>query len=65
MNTPKQIGDTLNFTTEYSASGARNLCGVIEGRDWAFDRLLAYTVRTLSGHRYHVNADSLEAGRPF
>ena len=66
MNAPKQIGDTLSFTTpEPSESGARHLCGRIVGRDWAFDRLVAYTVETLRGTRYHVNADSLESGHAF
>lgn len=62
MNQPKQIGDILTFTTpEPSESGHRHLCG----RDWAFDRLVAYTVETLRGTRYHVNADSLESGHAF
>lgn len=61
----KQIGETLAFTTDYSASGARNLCGEIVGRDWCFEHLVAYTVKTLSGHQYHVNATTLEGGRAF
>ena len=61
----KQIGETLSFTTDYSASGSRYLCGEIVGRDWCFDRLVAYTVQTFSGHRYHVDAKSLEGRRAF
>lgn len=65
MTTIKQIGESIVFTTEHSDSGARTLCGTIEGRDWCFERLVAYTVRTLPGKRCHVNADTLEGGHSF
>jgi len=61
----KQIGETIGFTTDYSASGVRHLFGEVTGRDWSFDTLLFYTVKTLAGTRYHVNADTFEAGRPL
>ncbi len=64
--THKAIGDTISFRTlSPSESGACNLCGKVVARDWCFTRLVSYTVETLSGRRYHVNADTLEAGHSF
>lgn len=61
----KNIGDSVVFTTPYSESGARTLCGTIVGRNWSFDTLVSYVVETLSGTWYHVNANTLEGGHGF
>lgn len=55
------IGTTIGFTTpegDYKQ-------GEITGRDWSFSTLLAYTVCTARGQRYHVNADSFLSGHSF
>lgn len=61
----KEIGETLWFTTEYSPNGIRNLIGTVVGRDWCHERLAYYTVKTLTGNHYNVNAETMEGGRPF
>lgn len=58
---PPAIGDRVDFTDHEG----NPLSGDIVGRDWAFENLLAYTVRTMDGKRYHVNARDLSAGHPF
>jgi hypothetical protein len=57
----KQIGDRLTFTKQDN----QRATGVIEGRDWSFDTLVAYTVRCADGLRYHVNARHLFSGHAF
>jgi hypothetical protein len=64
--THKAIGDTISFRTlSPSHSGACNLCGKVVARNWSFSTLLSYTVETLAGRRYNVNANTFEAGHSF
>lgn len=60
----KQIGEWIVFTA-LDCTGGRTLNGEITGRDWCFDKLAYYTVTMLSGKRFHVNADTLQAGHSF
>lgn len=41
------------------------LLGTVEGRNWAFNILLSYSVKGDDGKRYSVNANDFCAGHPY
>lgn len=54
------IGETITFTTP----DGQSLTGVVEGRNWCFDRLESYIVRA-AGASYNVNAVTFQSGYSF
>lgn len=58
---PISLGDPIEFTTVRGTA----MNGTVTGRDWAFSRILSYSVDGADGKRYHVNAADFQAGHPY